>query len=249
MRILISEDETAAAENLKYLLRKIDPSIEIAAYTESVEQTVDLLQSNPPIDLIFMDIHLSDGSAFAIFDKISVDIPIIFTTAYDQYALNAFKVNSIDYLLKPMKNDDLRRALDKYRKLSKPELAHYLSSMAALRLDKDYLSRLIVPLRDKFLPIAVDEIGYVYSAGRRTKIVLKDGSELPINKTLEALESSLNPLLFIRANKQFIISKNIIKELVAWFDSRLKVILNLETPEDIFISKNNAAEFKQWLSR
>ena len=115
MRVIIVEDETIAADNLAYLLRKIDSSIEIVGYAESVEQTVALLETKPLIDLIFMDIHLSDGSAFTIFDRLNVDIPIVFTTAYDQYALDAFKVNSIDYLLKPIKTDDLKRAIGKYR--------------------------------------------------------------------------------------------------------------------------------------
>ena len=130
MRVLIVEDETTAADNLTYLLKKVDASIEIAGYAESVEQSVTILAGHPRIDLIFMDIHLSDGSAFSIFDKMYVDIPIVFTTAYDQYALDAFKVNSIDYLLKPIKLDDLKRAIEKYRRLTPVELLSYISSGA-----------------------------------------------------------------------------------------------------------------------
>jgi len=248
MRVLIVEDETAAADNLTYLLRKIDASIEIIGYSESVEQTVAFLTGHPRIDLIFMDIHLSDGSAFSIFDKIDVEIPIVFTTAYDQYALDAFKVNSIDYLLKPIKSDDLKRAVEKYRRLTPVELLSYLTSLSTLSNGNHYPSRMMIPQRDKFYPIPVNEICYIYSTNRQTDIVLTDSRKFSINKSLDQLQSSLDPTRFRRANKQFIISKEAIKELVAWFDSRIVVRMNVETPEEIFVSKNSAAEFKRWLT-
>lgn len=248
MRVLIVEDETTAADNLSYLLRKIDPSIDIIGYTESVEQTVAILEGNPLLDIIFMDIHLSDGSAFTIFDRLEVDVPIVFTTAYDQYALDAFKVNSIDYLLKPIRLDELKRALSKYRQRSSEELLSYLSSMAVLKESKNFPSRIIVPVRDKFLLIAVSDICYVYSTNRQTEIVLNDSRKFSVNKTLEQMQSSLDPNKFRRANKQFIISKDAIKELTVWFDSRLVVKMSIETPENIFVSKNSASEFKRWLT-
>lgn len=248
MRVLIVEDETAAADNLTYLLRKFDASIEIIGYSESVEQTVAFLTGHPRIDLIFMDIHLSDGSAFSIFDKIDVEIPIVFTTAYDQYALDAFKVNSIDYLLKPIKLDDLKRAVEKYRRLTPVELLSYLTSLSTLSNGNHYPSRMMIPQRDKFIPIPVDEICYIYSTNPQTDIVLIDSRKFSINKSLDQLQSSLDPTRFRRANKQFIISKEAIKELAAWFDSRIVVRMNIETPEDIFVSKNSAAEFKRWLT-
>lgn len=248
MRVLIVEDETAASDNLTYLLRKNDASIEIIGYSESVEQTVAFLTEHPRIDLIFMDIHLSDGSAFSIFDKIDVDKPIVFTTAYDQYALEAFKVNSIDYLLKPIKLNDLKRAIEKYRRLTPVELLSYITSLSTLSTGNHYPSRMMIPQRDKFIPIPVNEICYIYSTNRQTDIVLSDSRKFSINKSLDQLQSSLDPTRFRRANKQFIISKDAIKELVAWFDSRIVVRMNIETPEDIFVSKNSAAEFKRWLT-
>jgi len=248
MRVLIVEDETAASDNLTYLLRKIDASIEIIGYSESVEQTVAFLTEHPRIDLIFMDIHLSDGSAFSIFDKIDVDKPIVFTTAYDQYALEAFKVNSIDYLLKPIKLNDLKRAIEKYRRLTPVELLSYITSLSTLSTGNHYPSRMMIPQRDKFIPIPVNEICYIYSTNRQTDIVLSDSRKFSINKSLDQLQSSLDPTRFRRANKQFIISKDAIKELVAWFDSRIVVRMSIETPEDIFVSKNSASEFKRWLT-
>ena len=143
MRVLIVEDETAAAENLEYLLRKVDPDIEVATNTESVEQTARWLSENT-VDLIFMDIHLSDGSAFSLFDSVDVKTPIIFTTAYDQYALDAFKVNSIDYLLKPIKPSDLQRALDKFHRLSQPDISQYLARLNSLASKPKYVSRFLI---------------------------------------------------------------------------------------------------------
>ena len=138
MNVLIVEDETAAYENLADIISEVDPHIRIAGNTESVTSTVQWLQSNPLPDLIFMDIHLSDGSAFAIFDKITVETPIVFTTAYDQYAIEAFRVNSIDYLLKPVKVNDIRHALDKYGKLTRQDLVQYLSQLTLLASPPSY---------------------------------------------------------------------------------------------------------------
>ncbi|MBR4218964.1 MAG: response regulator, partial [Bacteroidales bacterium] len=148
MKILIVEDETAASENLIQMLRIMEPSAEILAVLESVSQTVDWLDSHPSPDLIMMDIHLSDDSAFAIFKQTKVTAPIVFTTAYDQYAIDSFRVNSIDYLLKPIKNADLRRALDKFHHWTEPDISAYLERMLALQpaaeQTSNYLSALLI---------------------------------------------------------------------------------------------------------
>ena len=146
MKVLIVEDETAAYENLTDILTEITPDIRIMANTESVTQTVGWLQSNPAPDLIFMDIHLSDGSAFAIFDRIELETPIIFTTAYDRYAIEAFKVNSIDYLLKPVKVEDVEHALEKYSKLTRQDLLQYLSQLTLLKPAPRYKDKLLICL-------------------------------------------------------------------------------------------------------
>ena len=144
MRVLIVEDETAAYENLVDILGEVSYDIQIAGNTESVTQTIHWLQSNPAPDLIFMDIHLSDGSAFTIFDKMELETPIIFTTAYDRYAIEAFKVNSIDYLLKPVKVEDVKQALDKYKKLTRQDVIHYLSKLTQLVPSPKYKDKLPV---------------------------------------------------------------------------------------------------------
>ena len=219
MKVLIVEDETAAYENLTDILTEITPDIRIMANTESVTQTVGWLQSNPAPDLIFMDIHLSDGSAFAIFDRIELETPIIFTTAYDRYAIEAFKVNSIDYLLKPVKVEDVEHALEKYSKLTRQDLLQYLSQLTLLKPAPRYKDKLLIAHKDKLLPVNIKNISY----------------------------SSLNPEDFIRANKQFIVARDSVTDITIWFDNRLLITLDTEVPERIYVSKNKASEFKTWL--
>jgi two-component system response regulator LytT len=247
MRILIVEDETAAYENLVDILGKIDPDIQITGYTESVRQTVRWLKTNKIPDLILMDIHLSDGSAFSIFKSIRVETPIIFITAYDEYAIEAFKVNSIDYLLKPIKEEDMIRALDKFRKLTRHDIVKYLSQITQLAISTKYKNKILVPVRDKLQPVDLGEISFFYSTEKKTKIFLKNGKSYPYSRSLEQIETSLNPADFIRANKQFIISRSSVKNITIWFDSRLLINIDVEPPERIYVSKNKAAKFKAWI--
>lgn len=158
MRVLIVEDETAAYENLVDILKEVAPDIRIVGNTESVTQTIHWLQTNPAPELIFMDIHLSDGSAFNIFDKVELETPIVFTTAYDRYAIEAFKVNSIDYLLKPIKVEDIKHALDKYGKLNRQDLIQYLSQLTRLAPAPKYKDKFLLPYKDKLLPVSVKDI-------------------------------------------------------------------------------------------
>lgn len=247
MRILIVEDETAAYENLVEIITRIDSSIEIAGNTESIRQTIRWLKTNQSPDLVFMDIHLSDGIAFSIFENITIETPVIFTTAYDEYAIAAFKVNSIDYLLKPIKVEEMRCALEKFRRLTRPDIIKYLSQMAQLNPAKNYKDKILIPFRDKLQPVNVKEISFFYTTDKNTRIYMKSGTFYPYSKTLEQIESTLNPSDFMRANKQFIIARNSVKDITIWFDSRLLVTIDIEPPERIYISKNKAAEFKAWI--
>ena len=249
MRILIVEDETAAYENLVDIISGIDSSIQIAGNTESIRQTVRWLKTNPMPDLILMDIHLSDGTAFSIFDNIKVETPIIFTTAYDEYAIEAFKVNSIDYLLKPIKVKEMKRALEKFKKLSHPDIMIYLAHLAQLASQQTYKDKILIPVKDKLQPIDMKEISFFYTTEKNTSVYLKNGKSYSYSKTLEQIESTLNPVEFIRANKQFVIARNSVKDITIWFDSRLLVTTDIDPPERIYISKNKAAEFKTWLVR
>lgn len=247
MKVLIVEDETAAYENLTAILKEIYPAIEVVANTESVNQTVKWINNNPLPDLIFMDIHLSDGLSFSIFDLIEVEAPIIFTTAYDEYAIQAFKVNSVDYLLKPINVEELKGALRKFNKRSRVEIVEYLDRLAQLSMGQPKKNKLLVPRKDKLIPIKTDEIAYFYTTDKTTTVYLKNGISYPYPKPLEQILKSLCSTDFYRANKQFIIARNSIKEITVWFDNRLYITLELEVPEPIYISKNKAAEFKEWV--
>lgn len=247
MKILIVEDETAAYENLVDILAEIDPGIQIAGYAEGVRQTISWLNTNPAPDLILMDIHLSDGSAFTIFENIEIETPVIFTTAYDEYAIKAFKVNSVDYLLKPIKVEDLRCALEKFKRYTRQDILQYLSKLTDLSPAQQYKDKILIPVKDKLEPVNMDEISCFYTTEKNTRIFLRDGRCFQYSRTLEQIEPTLNPAEFIRANKQYIIARNSVKNITIWFDSRLLINLDIEPPERIYVSKNKAAEFKAWL--
>lgn len=247
MKVLIVEDETAAFEDIVQTLNEINSDIEIVGNTESIKQTVKWLRSNPSPDIILMDIHLSDGSAFSIFDTIDVETPIIFTTAYDEYAINAFKVNSVDYLLKPIKAEELSKALAKFGKWTRTDVVDYLSRLTKLAPTSNYKDRILIPVKDKLIPIDLSEVSFFYTSDKNTKIYMKDGQSYPYSKTLEQIDITLNPADFYRANKQFIISRKSVKNITIWFDKRLLITPDIEAPERIYISKNKAAEFKMWV--
>ena len=252
MKVLIIEDETTASENLVEMLKEIDPTIEVLHVLESVQQTVRWLNTNPAPDLIFMDIHLSDGSAFTLFSQIDVQTPIVFTTAYDQYALDAFAVNSIDYLLKPIKTVELTRALEKFKKWGKTDVIAYLEHMMKLNPEGQkttgYKQVLLIPNKDKLLPIKTEDVACIYSTDRKTQIILGDGSSMTYGKSLDTTMQSLDPMKFYRANKQYIVSRKYIKEIVIWLDSRLLVNMPIDLPEPLYVSKNKASDFKNWMT-
>jgi DNA-binding LytR/AlgR family response regulator len=245
MKILIVEDETIAYENMAGMLEEINPSIVVLGNTESVTETVDWLESNPAPDLILMDIHLSDGSAFTIFDLLEVDIPIVFTTAYDEYAIDAFKVNSIDYLLKPIKIDDLKQSLNKFKKFNHADIMKYLSQMNMLATKPVYDDKILLSHYNKLIPVDLSDVSFIYCTEKNARIYLNNGNSYPYTKSLDQTMRTLNPDDFIRANKQFIIAKKSVVDITIWFDNRLLITMNIDTPERIYVSKNKAAEFKK----
>ena len=247
MRVLIVEDETSAYINLKKILEEVDKTIEITENTESIKQTVKWLENNNAPDLIFMDIHLSDGSAFNIFNLITVEVPIVFTTAYDEYAIEAFKVNSIDYLMKPIEKSEVKRAIEKYRKLTEHDLVKYINQLSQLIPLGRYPEKLLIPVKDKLIQVTLNEVACFYTSDNSTQIILLDGQKYLYNKSLDSIINTVNPALFFRANKQFVIAKKHVSDITIWFDNRLLISLMVETPERIYISKNKAALFKQWM--
>ena len=248
MKIIIVEDETAAAVNLRSLLMQVCPEAEILGVLESITETVEWFHTHPEPDLVFMDIHLADGEAFRIFDRIDLLVPVIFTTAYDQYALDAFRVNSIDYLLKPIKATELTRAIIKYRRLTQADKASYANRLSDMAQNYSISNTLLLHVRDKIIPLKPDEIAFCYTSEEHVSIYAKDGRTLPYDKSLDTLMSRLPSDRFFRANRQFIIARDSIADVSVWFGSRLSLNLTLKTPERIIISKARVPEFKRWLA-
>lgn len=248
MKILIIEDETAAARNLKALLRNEMPSAGEVIVLDSITSTVEWLMTNDAPDVIFMDIHLADGDAFTIFEKVEVASPVIFTTAYDQYALEAFRVNSIDYLLKPIQPADLHRALEKLRRLTGQELQDYLERTSDSAHRDKSVKNFLIPVRDKILPLPVLDIAFCHTEGEKVNAYTFDGRHYPLDKSLDLLTLMLPGSDFYRANRQYIISRRSIQDLSVWYGNRLLVNTIVSSPEKIVISKNKTPEFKKWLA-
>lgn len=248
MKILIIEDETAAAHNLSSILKDVAPEVEILDVIDTVEDSVEWFRANPTPDLVFMDIHLSDGKSFRIFDSVKVDAPIIFTTAYDQYALEAFKVNSIDYILKPINEREVQRAIEKWRLLTHADKSAYVERVDTMaQSERVEQQRFLVRFRDKIIPLSCEEIAFFYTSDERVSAFNFKGERYPIERTLESLQQLLPADMFFRANRQFIVSREAVKDISVWFGSRLLLNMTLDAPEKIIISKARVPEFKAWL--
>lgn len=253
MKAVIIEDEKIAAELLKNLICQLDENIEVVTVLQTVEDSVEWLNSNQHPDILFVDIHLADGSSFSIFEKTEVKCPIVFTTAYDEYALKAFEVNSIDYLLKPINKDDLQRALNKYKNLKgekhevdyKTLISRFLTEAENVN---NYKEHFLVPERDKLVPLAAKDIAYVYIDLKLIKAVTFSGKVYYLNQNLDEMMSQLNPKMFFRANRQYIVSHEAIKDVSIWFGNKISLNLTIPTEEKIIVSKARVSDFKNWYS-
>jgi len=248
---MIVEDEVLAADNLVKILGDIG-NIEIISVLETVSETVEWFRKNKEPELLFLDIHLADGTAFEIFEKTEVTCPVVFTTAYDEYALRAFKVNSIDYLLKPLEADEVRKSLEKHKRLVSPSKvsANDISSLVSyLSKHASYKNSFLVPAKgDKLIPVDTDGILYFCIDYGTVKAFTEDGRIYNMDKTLDEISGLLNPDQFFRANRQYIISRKAIKDIDLWFNQRLSLNLKVSTPEKIIISKARISEFKSWFT-
>lgn len=248
-KAIIIEDETLAAKRLEALVNKCDKTIEIIQKLSSIKASVQWLKQNPSPDLIFMDIQLDDGVSFSIFDQVSVDAPVIFTTAYDEYTIKAFKVNSIDYLLKPINQEELTFALEKFKKL---QLSSYHMSndgeASIENLKKSQVkSRFLVTSGTKFMAIPVEEIAYFYSEDKITFLQTFKNNRYSLEYSLDKLMSLLNPDNFFKINRQLIISIQSINTINKVSVNRLKLTLNPDFHKDIFVSIEKYSKFKDWL--
>ena len=250
MKVLIVEDEKIAREHLAYQLKSVEPNLEILAKLDSVQSTTSWLMENDA-DLIFLDIHLADGLSFKIFDTIKTNIPIIFTTAFDQYALRAFKLNSIDYLLKPIDEEDLAAAIQKYKTTKIPNQFDYqiLSQLIEPKQSPNYQERFLVSKGDRVMSIKVDQIAYFEGEDRYVYLVNRSGKRFIIDYNLGDLEPLLNPKYFFRLNRSFITHFDSIRNITNLSKSRLKIDLEPNPRRDIFISSAKNRSFKLWLNQ
>jgi DNA-binding LytR/AlgR family response regulator len=225
MKIIIIEDEQLSAEHLELLLLRIDPTIQVVQRFESVKQSIQAFQSGVEADLLFVDIHLADGNSFEIFDKVIIDIPVIFTTAFDQYAIQAFKTNSIDYLLKPIGINDLQVSLQKFQKINQNQ--NLIKSLINIAQPKNFKNRFMVKLGENIISVKTEEIAHFKAEDGIVLFANKQGKRYPVNYTLDQLEPMLDPGIFFRINRKVIIHIDSIQKVGSFFNNRLKVNLSL----------------------
>jgi DNA-binding LytR/AlgR family response regulator len=248
MKALIIEDEILASKHLRQVLDEAG-DITVIAVLESIRESLAWFEKNPQPDILFMDIHLSDGSAFEIFKHVKISCPIVFTTAYDEYALKAFKVNSIDYLLKPIEVNDVRDALKKLKELTAAESMQtaIANLIASFKKGSKYKTHFLIPVKgDKLIPVQTSELACFYVDAGTIKTATFEGRTYALDFTLDDLTDLLDPEFFFRANRQYIISRKSIKDIDLWFNSRLSVNLCVAVPEKIVISRNRIQEFRNW---
>ena len=246
MNVFIIEDEIAALQRLHKLLGQIRPAIEVVGTADSIESAVQLINRGPEPDLMFMDIHLADGSSFEIFKLVRVQKPIVFTTAYDQYALQAFSVHAVDYLLKPIKPEELQRAVEKYRRIQHPSELDY-EKLAKMVSDRVERKRFLIRIGQRIKVVDLQEVAYFYTQDKITFLVTYHGKRYPIDYSLEKLEIITEPHRFFRINRQFIIHIEAIDSMYAYSKSRVKIDLQPPCDVETVVSTERSPHFKKWL--
>ncbi|MDH8701522.1 two-component system response regulator LytT [Dysgonomonadaceae bacterium PH5-43] len=245
MRVLIIEDEQPAANKLSRLLKEIDSEIDIISVLKSVEESINWFINNPAPELIFMDIQLEDGLSFDIFENCRVETPVIFTTAYDDYALKAFKVNSVDYLLKPVSIQELKTAINKFNNIYKADYAK-IESVVRLMQPKTK-ERFLIKIGERYKSISTTDIDCFYIEERNSFIFTNSSRSYPIDYSLDKIEKMIDPSIFFRVNRNYIINYYAIKDITVYSSNRLKVTLNNKVgEEDILVSRDRVNEFKKW---
>jgi DNA-binding LytR/AlgR family response regulator len=251
MNVVIIEDEPHAAQRLSRLVTEINPASRIVATIDSVKKAVQWFSTNATPQLIFMDIQLADGISFEIFDQVNIQSPVIFTTAYDAYALKAFKVNSVDYLLKPVDKTELEAALKKLAHLSPASTSVTISQLAQAveMLTKKYKTRFVIKVGEHLKTIEVNAVQYFFSQDKTTFCVTNENRNLIIDFTLEQLEEMLDPGEFFRINRKYLVRASAINDIVSYTNSRLKLILKGNSDNDIIVARERVQDFRTWLDR
>lgn len=250
MKVIIIEDEKPSARRLLRMLQSLDLKAEVMLH--SVEESITWFQNNEHPDLIFLDIQLSDGLSFEIFEAIEIKSAIIFTTAYDEYALKAFKLNSIDYLLKPIDDQDLETAVNKYKDRAPQKQAvtldfNDIKKLLVNPIDREYKKRFSVKVGQHLKLINIDDIECVYSENKGTYLYTTEGRNYLLDTTLDGLESELEPQTFFRINRKFFVNINAIKDMVSYTNSRLQIKLNVYKDQDVIVARERVKDFKNWL--
>ncbi len=259
MKVFIIEDEELAVKKLRKTLESVDASAEVVGVADSIRNSVSWLQSHPSPDLILMDIELCDGQSFEIFEKVPVKSTVIFTTSYDEFALKAFKVNSVDYLLKPIQKEDLRAALDKWKAMK--ELYGIDSQSASLNVEnlvrelqqklqpKEFRKRFLVKHAQKLVSVDIDEIAYFYSDGRLNFFKTYDNRKFVVDYTMDELEEMLNPARYFRISRSFYVSINSIDQIHEYFGNRLLLHLKPAVDKEAVVSREKVTDFKNWMGK
>lgn len=252
MKVLIIEDEKLAADRLISLIKQYDPNIKVVGSCDSVSASVKWFNSNPVPDLAFLDIQLADGLSFEIFDQTIIDCPVIFTTAFDEYAIKAFKVNSIDYLLKPIDFEEISAAIKKFKRtqvqVSIPP-QHRVFDKVLQMLSNNYKKRFVIKVGEHIRSIPVEDILYFYSYDKATYLHTSENRNYVIDYPLEQLEGLVNPGLFFRVNRKYMIALNSFEDIISYSNSRLKVELLHSVDQDVIVAREKVKEFKNWLDR
>ena len=249
MKIAIIEDEEMAVQQLKSGLTETVA----AAVIETVEEAVAWMRTRPAVDVVFLDIHLADGSCFSIFQQCKMDIPVIFTTAYDQYAIQAFEVNSIDYLLKPVRNERLQQAMDKFQRLNnsnqvvitEQQLQHITREISKAA---NYKRNFLIPYKDRLIPVQADDFAWFEIKGGVVRGITFDKKYFLLEESLDELAEALSPETFYRANRQFLVSRKAIQEIEYYFNGRFCLHLLPNPDEPVLISKARAGKFRDWMA-
>ena len=251
MKILIIEDEKLSAEHLCNLLRKIDTDIEVLDTFDTIRKSITSFKNGVKADLLFLDIHLADGLSFDIFNEIVVDTPVIFTTAYDEYAIRAFKLNSVDYLLKPIGLDELKNALDKFKKYNRNDYSVILDNIvhAYHNINKQYKSRFMIKVGETIVSVKTSDVAHFLFEEGIVLLATTTNHLYPVDFTLDQLESLLDPAEFFRINRKAIIHINSIQKTGTYFNSRLKITSTHLQDENSIVSRERVNDFKEWLGR
>lgn len=261
MKILIVEDEDLAVKKIQKTLASVDSEVVITGITDSIKSTVEWVQQNPQPDLILMDIELADGQSFEIFNLVEIKSPVIFTTSYDEYALKAFKINSIDYLLKPVQKEELHAALTKFKKMKEAYANGDSSSEKDVNLDslvkelqrklqpKEYRKRFLVKHAQKLVSVEIDEIAYFFSDGRLNFFKTNDNRKFVVDYTMDELQDMLDPAQYFRISRSFYVSVNCIDKIDDYFGNRLILQLKPAVDKEALVSREKVTDFKKWMGK